>query len=279
MSFTHFSKNGRILPITDAVIPLSNIAYQYGFGVYETLKVRNAVVYFIKQHIQRLLLSAGIIKIQHAFSYETVHTYLTDFIRATSAGNQSFNVKILMIGGENEREAEIYILPLAPLYPDRKLYSKGASVETVQYERYMPNAKSLNMTQSYIHYATAKRKKQYDMLFVDKAGHILEGTRTNFFVISQNKLVTPPKKHILEGVTRQTVIAVAHSNDFEVLEQDIPLSALGEFDCAFLTSTSSNIIPVVQINNFHYKGIPDRLKTLMRLYERFLRLSGGEFSD
>ena len=51
MDFKYFSKNGELLPVEDAVIPLSNIEYQYGFGVYETIRVVNGVPYFLKEHL------------------------------------------------------------------------------------------------------------------------------------------------------------------------------------------------------------------------------------
>lgn len=261
--------------MSEAVIPLENIAYQYGFGVYETLKVRGGVLYFAKQHIERLLQSAKIIGLKHVFTSLKIKSYIQEVVQKNNI--ESCNIKMLLIGGKEAADALILVLPLAPLFPDRKLYSHGATVETVQYERYLPNAKTLNMLRSYMYYTKAIEREHYDALFLDDKNNILEGTRTNFFAIKGSTLITPPKEKILEGVTRQTVIAVAKKNGFTVLEKIIPFGSLGNFNGAFLTSTSTKIIPLVQIGDFKFANIPPKLKELMRIYDKFLDTCSGIF--
>ena len=58
-----FSKNGELLPVSEATIPLDNIEFTYGFGVYENIKIRNRILYFAEKHCQRLLHSAKYIGI------------------------------------------------------------------------------------------------------------------------------------------------------------------------------------------------------------------------
>ena len=275
MHFKYCSKNGVIFPLSSAVISLENIEYQYGFGVYETLKVRNKILYFAKQHVDRLLQSASIIWIQHRFIYSKIGNYIREIIDKNAIAN--CNIKVLLIGGKSANESMLFILPFAPLYPDRKLYAHGVILETVCYERFLPNAKTLNMLPSYLFYTRGKNKGYYDALFIDREKNILEGTRTNFFAIQGNILTTPPKEKVLNGVTKQTVIWVAKKNGFEVREEEISFNNLSSFDGAFLTSTSSKIIPIVQIDSFMFSEIPKDLKRLMKLYNEFLAKSNGIF--
>ena len=67
MDFKYFSKNGELLPVEDAVVPLANIEYQYGFGVYETIRVVHGTPYFLKDHLERLQESARLIGLEHSF--------------------------------------------------------------------------------------------------------------------------------------------------------------------------------------------------------------------
>ena len=53
MNEQYFSRNGQLLPISSALISVENISYQYGFGVYETIKIRNKTLYFLQQHVER----------------------------------------------------------------------------------------------------------------------------------------------------------------------------------------------------------------------------------
>jgi len=266
-----------LLPLSEAVMPLENIAYQYGFGVYENLRVRNKILYFAKQHVERLLQSAKIIDLKHIFTPQKINLHIQEVVQKNSVGN--CNIKILLIGGKEAEDALLYILPLAPLFPDKKLYSRGVTVSTVQYERFLPNAKTLNMLQSYLYYTKVSRQGHYDMLFLDNKNNVLEGSRTNFFAISGTTLTTPPKGKVLEGVTRQTVIVTAKKSGYIVEEKTIPLSKLGNFDGAFLTCTSAKIIPLVQIDNLKFSEIPPKLKELMQIYNKFLETSRGVFTE
>lgn len=271
--FLYFSTNGQILPIELAIVPLSNIEYSYGFGVYETLKVRKGNVYFVKQHVERLFYSAKVIGLTHAFTKKEIEKYIDELLAKQSV--DACNIKMLLIGG---REPQLFIIPLAPLFPDRKLYTQGAKTISVQYERIFPNAKTLNMLPSYLAYKKAKENGCYDALLISQKGTILEGTRSNFFAIKNNVLYTPPVEEVLEGVTRQTVIATAKKAGFILKETTIPLLQITDYDGAFLTSTSSKIIPITRIND-HTFSIPVALKKLMKAYDVFLQESQGKFTS
>ena len=240
MEFKYFSHNGTLKPVAEATVPLSNIEYAYGFGVYESIRVSNGVAYFLQEHIDRLMESARIIGLVHTFSPSLIEKSISELMANTQA--ESFNVKILLIGGRTTEDASLNILCLNPLFPDKRLYRDGVTTITYTYERAFPHAKTLNMLQSYLAYQKAKAASAYDALLLDSKGRIREGTRTNFFCIKNKTLFTPNEKDILLGVTRKAVLKIAESNGYEVVEKDIRLADLGMYDGAFLTSTSSKIL-------------------------------------
>ena len=263
--------------MNEAVVSVQDLHFQYGFGVYESLRVRKSTVYFVEQHVARLIESAHIIDLHHPYSQEQI----IDFIKNVSEKNalESANIKMLLIGGKTAEESTLYIFPVQPMYPDRKLYRDGATVETVRYERFLPNAKTLNMLPSYLFFTKARKNGHYDALLVSNNNDILEGTRTNFFAVKDSVLFTPPKAVVLDGVIRQTLIAVAKKHGFSVKEESIPLESLKNFDGAFLTSTSTKILPLAQIDEFKFGEVPEKVKELMKVYDEFLETSNGVFSD
>ena len=282
MKFKLFSKNGKLLPLDQATVSVFNIEYAYGFGVYENVRVQDHLPYFLGDHVDRLLISAEAIGLKHLFAKETLQRSVTELINAIE--ESTYNIKILLIGAREPSAVEVFILPLAPLFPDRKLYKKGATAMTIPYERFLPKAKTLNMLPSYYYYTQAKAKGYYDVLFVDKDNNILEGSRTNFFVIKNRTIFTAPTGKVLEGVTKKYVLQVAREHGFEIQEQDIPLKNLGEFDGAFLTSTSSKIVPITSVipsearadeeslaqSSIEFATITPTIKELMRLFDEFL---------
>lgn len=271
MDFQYFSKNGEILPIEQASISLSNIEYQYGFGVYETIRVVDGIPYFLAQHLERLLESARIIGLEHSYSLESIGESIAELIKKNGSG--TCNLKILLIGG---REPVLSILCLNPLFPDKKLYRDGAHFITYEYERAFPHAKTLNMLQSYLAYKRAKENDAYDALLINNNGCITEGTRTNFFCIEGKTLVTPPEEEILLGVTRAAVLQVAKENGFSLEEREIRFGELARSDGAFITSTSSKIIPVRSIDEYQFPEPPSTLRELMSTFDTFLETCDGK---
>jgi len=270
MTFEYFLKNGELLPMAEATVGLSNIEYQYGFGVYETLRVVNGTPYFVDQHIERLSGSARSIGLEHHFAPEAVRADITALI--AKIGPDTYNLKILLVGG---KEPVLSILPLNPLFPDKKLYRDGVVCTTYEYERRFPHAKTLNMLESYLAYRTAREAGAYDALLVDRNGCVVEGTRTNFFCIKGKTLVSPPAEKILLGVTRTILLKVAAQQGYEVVEREIHTQDLSQYEGACLTSTSSGIMPVASIGTYRFGEVPAALKTLMIAFDTFVETCGG----
>jgi branched-subunit amino acid aminotransferase/4-amino-4-deoxychorismate lyase len=267
MAYDVFLKNGKILPSSEATIALSNIEYAYGFGVYETIRVVRGKPLFLEQHLERLMSSAKCIGLTHTLDTTTIGAWTKALIAETKA--DALNLKMLLIGARDIADVQLYIIPLAPLFPDKRLFVRGASVISIQHERFMPQAKTLNMLPSYLSYSKAKAAGCYDAIYVNRSGCITEGTRTNFFALRGTQLISPPKNEILEGVTLLNVIKVAEQNGFTIAYEDIPLAHIHEYDGAFLTSTSSKIMPLSQIDG-KPMPIPDSLHTLIKHFEMFL---------
>ena len=273
MTFKYFSHNGNILPVEQAVIPLSNIEYSYGFGVYETIRVTNRIPYFLKDHVERLLESARIIELEHSFSDAFIENAISELIEKNEVA--TCNLKILLIGGRVKEDASLNILALNPLFPDKKLYKNGVHCTTYRYERLFPHAKTLNMLGSYLAYRKAKEAGAYDALFLNHNGDITEGTRTNFFCIKDKRIVSPPEAEILLGVTRKVLMKIAKENGYAFEESRITLSDLKDYDGAFITSTSSKILPIRSIDSLTLCEPPLALRNLGLLFDEFLRNCKG----
>lgn len=274
MTFPYFSHNGILKPVAEAVISVSNIAYAYGFGVYETIRVTKGIVYFRDDHIERLMHSAKLLGLEHPFTEEFVTKSIEDLIKKNKI--ETCNLKLLLIGGQTREDASLFMLCLNPLFPDRKLYKEGASVITVHAERVFPHAKSLNMLQSYLAYRKAKQAGAYDALLINRGEKLVEGTRTNLFGIIGKTLISPPEDEILLGVTRKAVLHVAAQAGYSLESKEMSLGDIFQYDGAFLTSTSSKIIPLQSIDGNALPPIPESLKELMRHFDQFLLTCNGK---
>jgi branched-chain amino acid aminotransferase len=260
------SRNGSIIDKEDASLSVFSVEFSYGFGVYENVRVSKGEPLYLNEHIARLFKSAQEIELEHEFSDSDLQSWTNQLINQLDEDN--YNLKILLIGAKDPKNAEVFILPLKPKYPDRKLYKKGVKLITADYERYIPNAKTLNMLPSYLLYRRAQSEGAYDCLLLNRNGEITEGTRTNFFGVKDKTLVTPPAYDVLVGVTRTHVMDCAIDAGFEVKEEAVSIDNIDEFNSAFITSTSSKIMPVNQIDEKDFV-ISDELKNLMKKFKEF----------
>ncbi|MCR4325295.1 MAG: aminotransferase class IV [Patescibacteria group bacterium] len=276
-AFPYFSRNGETLPAEQALVPLSDIAYSYGFGVYESLRVAGGIPYFLSDHAERLLSSAEILGLEHALTQDFIAAAVRALVEKNAA--KECNVKILLVGAKRAEDATLYIQCLNPLYPDKKIYRDGVHCISVEYERPFPHAKSLSMLRSYLAYRDAKNAGAYDALLIDGEGCVREGTRTNFFCMKDKTLYSPPEEKILLGVTRKAVLKVAADMGFALEERDIKYSDISHYDGAFLTSTSSKILPILSVDDTRMPPPPPDLRQLMEAFGHFLDTCGGIMPD
>lgn len=223
------------------------MAFAYGFGVYEALKVRHGVLFFPEIHEERLWHSAQTIGLGHPFKPGDFRRFLDALVEANAIGDA--NLKALLIGGTRTADARLVILSLNPLFPDRKNYKHGATAITWHGERVYPQAKTLNMLVSYLAYREAQAQGAYDALLVNRLGQFTEGTRTNLFITDGIGLATAPPELVLQGVTQLTVRGVIRELGIALEECPLPVSELAKWQGAFVTSTSTKILPLRQVDS------------------------------
>jgi len=245
---SHIVKNGQVAEAGDAVVPLDDTDVTYGYGCYETLKVRDGVLYFPEFHEARLLNSAAILGIVTDLKPGALVRSLGVLIDDNHI--RECNIKVMMIGREG-RSADWYAFMLPALVAPETAYTEGASCLLFKGERHFPQAKSLSMLLSTVAYREAARQGCWDALLVNGRGQITEGTRTNVFYArcgESSAIYTPPAIDVLDGITRRTLIIALDEAGIRTVERPLELAdALsGEYSLA-VTSTSSRVIPVAAL--------------------------------
>lgn len=112
-----------------------------------------------------------------------------------------------------------------------------------------------------------------DALILDLNNKIAECTTSNIFFIKDDKLFTPTTNYCLNGITRQTVIEIANKNNIQVIEKDISLDELINFESSFITGTASGLKLISSIdldnNKVEFKD-SNLFATLKAEYEKLL---------
>lgn len=237
--------NGELAEDGAAAFSLDDSDVTFGYGCYETLKVRGGVLFFPEFHAERLVGSARILGIAIDFDESGVIDALERLVAANRLVDN--NVKVIVIG-RNGRFADWYALPLPPLYPPPGSDRDGVTCLAYSGERHFPQAKSLSMLLSTVAYRTASALGCYDALLVNHRGEITEGTRTNVFyafTAEPGVIYTPPEKDVLSGITRKTFMNLAEEEGKKIRERPLPLAEVDTGSVGLLvSSTSTRLVPV-----------------------------------
>ena len=243
--------SGQWMHPNEAAISVNDVAVLRGYSVFESLRTYDRRPFHLEEHLNRLYRSAEIIDLDVPYSREDIAIVVQGIIEHNSYKHAT--IRILVTGGESEDG----ILPsgkpvLAVLITslgerDMERFAKGYKVITTHLQRTSPEAKTTSYVAAVRVLKEAARRDASDALFINEQGHVLEGTRSNFFVFRGNTVVTP-RNGVLMGVTRNVVLELARSR-FPVEERPIRLDELPLVEEAFITSSSKEITPVVQIDD------------------------------
>jgi len=279
--------NGELVPEEDARISVYDHGLLYGDGAFEGIRVYSGKVFKLREHIERLYRSAHAMMINLPITQEEMEQAILTALRMNGVMDGYVRITITRgVGlGLDPRVCKtptvIIMTDRLALYPE-EMYSEGLQVVTVSTrvppaQALEPRIKSLG---KYVINIQAKieanRVGAGEGLMLNTEGYVAEGTGDNIFLVRDGKLTTPPPYvGILEGITRNTVIDLAHDMGIPVEERLFTLFDVYVADECFLTGTAAEVIPVVKVDGRTIgTGRPGELTN--RLIEAFRTLTRTE---
>jgi branched-chain amino acid aminotransferase len=243
--------DGRWVHPHEASISINDTAILRAYSVFESLRTYDRRPFHLDEHLARLYRSAQLIDLDIPYSREQIAVVVREVIERNAYKHAT--IRIFVTGGETEDSIlpigkPVLVVLITPLGErDMQRFTQGIKVITTHLQRIMPEAKTNNYVAAVRALKEAARHEATDALFVNEQGHVLEATRSNFFIFRGDTLVTP-RQGILIGVTRNVVLNLARDR-FAVEERPILLDELSLAGEAFITSSSKEILPVVQIDD------------------------------
>jgi branched-chain amino acid aminotransferase len=243
--------DGRWVHPNEATISINDVAVLRGYSAFESLRTYDRRPFHLHDHLERLYRSASLIELDLPYARKFVVNVIHEVIERNPYRHAA--IRILVTGGESEDGImpagrpvlAVLITPLGER--DMERFVRGVKLITSHLQRATPEAKTSNYVAAIRSLKEASRRNATDALFVNEQGHVLEGTRSNFFVFRGDTLITPGVG-VLMGVTRRVVLELAEGR-FPVEERPLLLHELSRVDEAFITSSSREITPVIQIDD------------------------------
>ncbi len=264
-------RNGHLIPVEEATIPVTTSALYGALGVYETVEIVHGRPFRLMQHLLRLDESAT----ASGFTVMPPTDYVAEWVPTLIDANgiDEGLLRIVLVDlGEGPATYFLYIMQ-PPDYP-REWYEKGVPVTTYQGARSLPLIKSLNTLVP----GLARRKAQsmgvHDALLIDHHGNVTEGSNCNVFAVIGGVLMTAPYGAALEGVTLSIVLDLARELGIPTERRPLPAAEIHTWDEAFLTSTRRHVLPISRVDD-HLMGVGPVTRRLMQAYEDLFRREIG----
>ena len=188
--------------------------------LYEVIRVINSTPLFVDEHIERLKKSTLLSGIETLETNELVKA-ITEFTKHRHIKEKNLKIS-LYTDKQNRKDYHVLAYFIKSNYPQPEAYLNGVKVELIPLIRENPNVKLENPTLRSSADKVIYLSQTYEALLVNNEGFITEGSRSNFFAIINNTIITTPSKDVLEGITRKMVFALASQNSIPIFERYIP---------------------------------------------------------
>ena len=249
--------DGKYLNYEDSKIHINDRGYHFGDAVYEVIVFNKNIFYDFDGHIQRLFKSLKSLEIKFSLSSSSLKIIINNLIRLNKANIGSVYIQVSR--GVAERNHSFHGLNIKPILTI--IVTKKSNIEnnlngvkaiTLNDNRWSrPDIKTTQLLPNVLAKTLANKNNAYESIFIDDEGFVTEGSSSNIWVLNkENQLITRNLDgKILSGITRNSISLFAKKNNIAVIEKKFTQIELYNAKEVFLTSASSFIMPIIQIDD------------------------------
>ncbi|HXR96067.1 MAG TPA: branched-chain amino acid aminotransferase [Rhizomicrobium sp.] len=269
--------DGKLVPWTDAKTHILTHGLHYGSCVFEGERIYGGTIYKLKEHTARLFKSAEVLGMKIPFTQDQINAACIEAAQAQNI-KDGYVRPVVFRGSEmmavSAQNTKIHVAVAVwewPSYFDPKEKLKGIRLDIAAWRRPAPDtaptqakAAGLYMICTLSKHA-AEAKGYADAMMLDYRGNVAEATGANIFFVKDGSVHTPIADCFLNGITRQSVIAIAKAHQIPVIERHIMPDELTQFSECFITGSAAEVTPVSEIGPYRFR--PGKItETLMNAY-------------
>ncbi len=259
--------NGEIINVNDAKINVLSPTAQFGLNVFEGIRCyfnqeRNQLYAFrLKEHYRRLIQSVRLLQIEEKYNAEQMQDALFQVVKANNYREDIAVRQTIFVDGfgtwHSSEKAGMFVSPIAKAKTNPEYNKKGLNCCVSSWRRISDNVLSprIKCGANYINSRMAQRealRNGYDTtIFLNEFGKVSEGPGSCIFILKNGELITPLfTDSVLESITRDTILTLAHENGIKTVERTIDRTELYTADEAFLCGSAMEITPIVSVDKY-----------------------------
>ena len=240
--------NGELVAEADATISPFDHGLLVGDGVFESLRRYRGRPFAVRRHLDRLERSAQGIALD--LPTRAALESAIDEVAAANPALVDARMRITVtsgrgpLGSARGEAGSTVVLAMSAIAPLPPSYRVQVAPWPRNERGALAGLKTVSYAENAIALAWARAQGADEAVLGNTIGNLCEGTGTNVFVVVDGRLVTPPvTAGCLAGVTRDLVVELTGAT-----EEDVPLTALGDAEEAFLTGTGAEVMPISAVD-------------------------------
>lgn len=255
--------------------------YQFGDGIYEVIRVYGGNLFTAEEHIDRFYESAEKIKIVIPYTKDVFHKLMYDLVEMNEIENGQVYVQITRGAFMRQHHFPQETSPVLVAYTKTverpiEMMQAGVHAKFIEDVRWLRcDIKSLNLLGNILAKQEAHEAGSFEAI-LHRGEVVTEGSSSNMYGLKNGVLYTHPATNlILNGITRRVILKLCQDQGIEVQELAFTKTQALEMDEFFMSSTTAEIMPIVQIDgNTIGEGAPGELtKKLQEAFEANLKLT------
>jgi len=245
--------NDRIQEASAQTLSAGQVGLLAGWGVFSTLRVADGVLFAFERHWARIQRDAALFHVPLIEGAEVLRARLLELVEANGAHNSTLRVAIVRNGGgmwagpSTGRASD-----LIALTADTKDWGRGVKLAVQPQARHaaceFAGTKILSWAMNLTWLENAQQRGFDEVVLLNERGEVAECTSANIFIANGSQVWTPPlSSGCLPGVTREVLIEEIRVAGIEVGEKPLIAANLMAADEVFITSTTRDLLPVLEI--------------------------------
>ena len=249
--------NGRFTRHRDAAVHIEDRGYQFADAVYEVIAIQNGRFVDEEPHLDRLNRSLHEVRITPPAGRPALKRILRETVRRNRVRNGIVYMQVSRGVARRDhafpahRDSSLVVTARSTM-PKSAARAAGVSVVTTEDIRWKRcDIKTVGLLPNVLAKQKAAEASAYEAWMIAADGTVTECTSANAWIVTTGREVVtrPPTHAILNGITRRTVHAIAGREGYTVVERVFALDEARAAAEAFLTSTTSHVMPVVRIDD------------------------------